>query len=116
MLQICLRIAAWLALAAIVFVTLSPLGLRPETGEPPQLERFAAFLVLGGLFAAAYPRRWPVVMIALVVLAGVLEASQALAPTRHAHVRDAMAKAFGAFVGASGVGIWLNRFGASRRP
>jgi VanZ family protein len=110
MLQTCLRVAAWLAMAFIVFVTLSPLGLRPVTSEPPQLERFAAFLVLGGLFAAGYPKRWPVVMITLVAFAVMLEAGQELAPTRHAHLRDAMAKALGAFVGAGAVGIWLTRF------
>eukprot|EP01133_Synstelium_polycarpum_P020244 gene20244-24271_t len=53
-----IQIAAWLLFAAILFITVDPISLRPESGLPVNVERFAAFAVLGFVFAAAYPRRW----------------------------------------------------------
>lgn len=94
-------VLGWLALAAIVFSTLSPLHLRPRTGHP-DLERFAAFFLAGACFAWAYPRRWRLVLFAVVVVAGLLEAAQLLVPGRDAHVHDAVIKAVG---GAAGVAL-----------
>jgi hypothetical protein len=48
-------VAAWCALGFIIFVTLSPIGLRPGTGSAG-LERFVAYYLLGSVFVAAYPR------------------------------------------------------------
>jgi hypothetical protein len=99
MFQVLLRISAWTCLAGIAFVTLAPLGFRPESGMPPQFERFAAFALVGALFAAAYPRY--ILFAALVVLgASVLfELLQLLAPTRHGTVFDATEKFTGGLVG-----------------
>lgn len=90
-----LHLAAWLLLAAIAFMTLAPIGFRPATGIPTQLERFAAFAVIGLAFGIAYPRKlW---FVALVVLGAAvsLEAMQLLAMGRHAGVRDVIAKLAG---------------------
>jgi VanZ family protein len=93
-------IIACLMLAAIVFVTLSPIHLRPQTGHP-NLERFVAFLVLGAAYTLALPRRAGWVAVFMVVGAFALEAAQHWAPTRDPDLRDALVKAFGALVGVA---------------
>jgi hypothetical protein len=50
MLHKLLATAAWSALALIVFVTVSPIDLRPVAMADPNIERFAAFALLGLLF------------------------------------------------------------------
>jgi apolipoprotein N-acyltransferase len=97
--QILLRISAWTCLAAIAFVTLAPLGLRPDSGMPPNIERFVAFAVVGVLFAAAYPRY---ILFAAVIVLGaavVFELLQLLAPSRHGRLFDAGVKVAGGLVG-----------------
>jgi len=91
-------IVACLLLAVVVFVTLSPIHLRPKTGHP-NLERFAAFLLVGAAYTAALPRRARQVAVCLVAGAFVLEAAQRWAPTRDPDLNDAVVKAFGAVVG-----------------
>lgn len=107
-------IAAWLALAFIVFATLSPIDDRPVLAGP-QFEHFAAFALMGFAFMLGYPRR--VLLIVAIVLASafVLEALQLLTPDRHGRVLDALVKAAG---GMSGVGLgyvvqllWRNPIG-----
>lgn len=102
------RIAAWLCLIFVAFATLAPLGLRPLTGWSPQLERLLAFLVLGGLFAAAYPRH--VVVAAIVVLGAAiaLEILQLLSPSRHGRLFDAGVKIAGGLLGL-GLGWVLSK-------
>jgi VanZ family protein len=85
-------------LAAIVFATLCPIGLRPHLGGANE-ERFGAYFLLGVMAALAAPRR-PAAAAIIVVLAAVgLEYAQQLAPSRHAHVADAAVKALGGIVG-----------------
>jgi apolipoprotein N-acyltransferase len=99
MFQVLLRVSAWICLALIAVVTLGPLGVRPESGMPPHVERFAAFAVAGALFAAAYPRY--IVFAAVIVLgaAVLLELLQLLAPSRHGRLFDAGVKVAGGMVG-----------------
>ena len=91
-------VAGWLAVAIIVFATLSPIGLRPKTGHP-DLERFGAFFLAGACFAVAYPKRRRWVSVAIIIGAGLLEAGQLLVPGRDAHLHDAIVKAVGGVVG-----------------
>jgi len=98
MTQTLARIAAWSLAAAIVLMTLGPVGLRPQFGHP-SLERFAAYLALGAVFSIAYPRHRLWVATAVVCAAVGLEAGQLLVPGRDARVPDAMAKALGAVSG-----------------
>ncbi|WP_349627439.1 hypothetical protein [Rhodopseudomonas palustris] len=110
--DILLRIAAWACLAGIAFATLSPIGLRPTTGVSPSIERFAAFALVGALFAAAYPR-YILFAAAIVIGAAVLlELIQLLEPSRHGRLFDASVKLAGGTLGlAAGsiVGRWLRR-------
>jgi len=91
---------AALAVAAIAFVTLCPIGLRPHLASGDE-ERFAAFLALGVLAGRAAGRRGLVATAAVVLLAFGLEGAQGLAPGRHAALSDALVKALGGVVGAA---------------
>jgi len=93
-------IVACLLLAFVVFVTLSPIQLRPRTGHPV-LERFAAFLLVSGAYTLALPRRAGLIAVSMVAAAVLLEAAQSLSPTRDPDVRDALVKSLGALVGVA---------------
>ncbi|HEV7719013.1 MAG TPA: VanZ family protein [Arsenicitalea sp.] len=93
------RVAAWLLLIGIAVATLGPIGIRPVTGEPPQLERLVAYMLMGAAFALAYPRQFWVISIGIVVVAGALEALQLVDPGRHGQVPDFLAKAAGGLIG-----------------
>jgi hypothetical protein len=98
MLQTLARIAAWSLAVAIVVMTLGPIGLRPQFGHP-SMERFAAYLALGGAFSLGYPRHRAWVALAVVCGAMGLEMGQLLVPGRDARVGDALVKVFGAVTG-----------------
>lgn len=98
--QTLLRVASWCALAALAFVTLAPLGMRPVLA-PANLERVLAYAGFGLIAALAYPRRRLAVLVAVVAVAGLLEFGQALSASRHGRLADFLVKAGG---GAAG---WL---------
>jgi hypothetical protein len=50
-------LAASCVLVSAAFVTLPPIGLRPETGSVG-IERFFAYGLLGTLFIIAYPQHF----------------------------------------------------------
>jgi VanZ family protein len=106
-------VVAWLLLAAIVFVTLAPVQWRPRTGHP-NLERFAAFLLLGAAYTLALPRRAGLIAVCVVLGAFALEAAQWFSPTRDPAVKDALVKACGALVGVA-AGRWIDGAVAGRR-
>jgi VanZ family protein len=93
-------IAGWLALAFIVYATLSPINARPVLAGPG-LEHFAAFALLGLAFGLAYPHRLLLVVAVVVGAAVGLEALQLLTPDRHGRVLDAFVKAVGGICGIS---------------
>lgn len=99
------RLAAWALLAAIVVLTIGPGELRPATGASAQFERAGIFLIVGILFALAYPRHigWALVLIVFATVG--LEMLQNLLPERHGRGTDALAKLAGAAIGL-GIG-WL---------
>jgi hypothetical protein len=61
-----------------------------------------AFVVVGALFAAAYPRH--IVLASLVVIGAaiLLEAFQLLEPSRHGRLFDASVKIAGGLIGLGG--------------
>ncbi|RYE09884.1 MAG: hypothetical protein EOP22_07585 [Hyphomicrobiales bacterium] len=106
-LKTALRVIAWLLLAGLIFVTLSPIDLRPVSPAPVQLERAAALALIGFVFALAYPRHiW---LVALVVLGStvLLELLQLLSPSRHGRLIDVAVKLTGGGIGiAAGWLLW----------
>ena len=107
-----LRIAAWLALATILFVTISPIGLRPRDIISTNFDRAAAYAVMSALFVFAHPRHWWAVAMLVIVTVGGAELFQFLSPTRHPGLIDAMVKAAG---GAAGLLVGLLFSSGTRR-
>jgi len=97
--------AGWLTLAFITFVTLSPIEDRLVVAGL-QFEHFAAFALLGLLFALGYQSRTLLVVAVVLGSAFILEALQLLTPDRHGRVFDALVKAAGGLcgIGAASLG------------
>jgi hypothetical protein len=93
------RWVAWLLVLAIAVSTLSPIGLRPVSGAPANLERFAAFAVIGTCFGLGYPKRRLAVVLMVIGIVGGLELAQHLVPGRHGRLPDGLVKASGALLG-----------------
>lgn len=97
-------VLAWLLLAAVAFVTLAPIGLRPNSGFSPSIERFAAFAAVGLLFALAYPRQLWLIIVLVLGAAIALEALQLVSASRHGRLFDLAVKLAGGGLGiAAGV-------------
>ena len=94
-------LVGWVALAFIVYATLSPIKDRPVIASL-QLEHFAVFALLGLAFALGYPRRTVLIVGIVIGSAFTLEALQLLTPDRHGRLLDALVKAAG---GLSGIGM-----------
>lgn len=109
------RPLAWLLLAFIIFVTVSPIGERPNTVTSVDIDRAAAYLLLGLAFALAYPKQWKTVAVLLITGAVAIEYLQYLAPTRHPRLHDAGVKAMGAALGLL-AGWVINRWRDARAP
>lgn len=99
--KIFFRWVAWLLVAVVAFSTLAPIGLRPMTMAPANLERFVAFAVIGAVFCLGYPKHRFVVLVLLFGIVGLLEVAQTLVPSRHGRVPDGMVKASGAVLGVA---------------
>lgn len=93
------QIVAWTAFAAIVFVTISPIEMRPGDIISVDFDRALAFGLLSSMFMIAYPRHALLVGGFIVFSAGAIELLQALSPTRHARLDDAVIKGAGALGG-----------------
>lgn len=106
-------VAAWAALAAVAYVTLSKLELlyrlyyllAPFLNYPSMrtyaiMEHLVAYAIVGMLFCAVYPRSALRVCFFLFLIIASLEAMQTLTVDRHGTIRDAIEKMIG---GATGV-------------
>ena len=91
-------------LALLVIVTVSPIGVRPISGEPVWLERAGAYAVFALVFCVGYPRKRLLVLLFAVAAAGALEAAQTLQPSRHGRLPDFYVKAAGCGLG------WLTAY------
>jgi hypothetical protein len=107
--SILLRLLAWLLLLGLVVVTVGPLSLRPVTPLPTQLERALALMLIGFVFALAYPRH--VALVAALVLGTtvLLELVQVFEPSRHGRIVDVSVKLLGGGIGLA-FGILLDRW------
>ena len=106
---------AWLLLAFILVVTISPIGLRPDTVTTVNTDRASAYVLLGLAFALAYPKQWKLVAVLLIVGAVGIEYLQYFSPTRHPRLHDAGIKAMGAAVGLL-AGWVINRRRDTKAP
>ena len=108
-----LQILAWLLLVALAVVTIGPIGLRPETGLPPQLERTIGLLIVGFAFGLAYPRKIILVALLLIASTALFELLQNFEPHRHGRWIDLAAKLIGAALGLA-AGYATSRLRAPR--
>ena len=96
---IILRIIAWLLAAAVTFATLGPAHLRPHSDLSQDGEHALAFILVGLAFGLAYTENRPRTAVIAVILIGVLELLQFVAPGRHARMEDFIVDALAACVG-----------------
>ena len=102
------RAIAWLYAGALVFLTLGPPSVRPETPMPHYLEHLAAFGLSGLLFSIGYRSRYVLVTLAGVCFTALLEALQIWVAGRHARWIDLAMDASGFCIGV-GVGRAVSR-------
>jgi len=95
------RWVAWLLGLAVALSTLTPIDLRPATGAPVSLERFAAFGAIGAAFSLGYPRHRIYIIALLLGSVGFLEFAQNYVPGRHGRLPDGAVKASGALLGVA---------------
>jgi hypothetical protein len=93
--------AAWLSLLIVLVATVVPIELRPTAGLSPNIERFCVMAAVGALFAAAYPKRFWVIVLMLSLAAVIFEPLQFIAAGRHPGLRDVGFKSLGAALGAA---------------
>ena len=101
-----IRIAAWLALLTLLFVTIAPVEFRPSIGRP-NVERFVVLAIVACLFVIAYPDRPFRVMILLWITAVGFELLQFVADGRHPGLRDVGFKCAGAAAGVA-IGLFIH--------
>jgi VanZ family protein len=99
------RIVAWLALAAIVVLSLVPPGARPTTFFPHKIEHAGIFFVDGIAFGIAYRGYEWLSSIGAVIFCAGIELAQLMIPGRHARLSDffvdAAAICVGIFAGSA---------------
>ncbi|GLS43593.1 hypothetical protein [Methylobacterium brachythecii] len=99
------RLMAWMMIAALVVVTLAPIGMRPVIVQNANMERALAYALLGFLFAAGYPRHRLLAFAVGVAVAAGLEIGQVFTASRHGRVPDFLVKAAAAGIGV--VAAWV---------
>ena len=111
--KVVLRIVAWLLLAGLIFATLAPIDLRPNSPLPTGAERAFALMLVGFVFALAYPRH--ILLVTTLVLGAtvLLELLQLMSPSRHGRLVDVAVKLLGAATGLA-MGWLLVRFRNNR--
>ena len=95
------KVAGWLLLAVIIFLTLSPASYRPVTKVGHNLEHFLIHLVLGVTFGIGYARQWWLVALGLVGLTAAVEFAQLFVPGRHARLKDLVIDAVAVCLGVA---------------
>jgi VanZ family protein len=95
------KVAGWLLLAVIVFLTLSPPSYRPVTKVGHNLEHFLIHLLLGMTFGIGYARQWWLVALGLVGLTAAVEFAQLFVPGRHARLKDLVIDAVAVCLGVA---------------
>jgi len=99
------RVVAWLALAAIILLSLVPPGGRPTTFVPHKIEHAGIFFADGIAFGFAYLGYEWLLGIGAVIFCAAIELAQLMIPGRHARLSDffvdAAAVCVGIFAGST---------------
>jgi VanZ family protein len=92
-----IRVVAWLAVLAIIVLSVVPGDMRPHVLTTDHYEHFAAYFITGSLLGIGYSRPKQVLSIAVMLLlcSGTLEIVQLWIPGRTASVGDFIASAIG---------------------
>lgn len=111
MMRLAARIAGWLAVIAIVVLSLVPGDLRPHVVTSNKLEHFGAYLVAASLLRIGHTGRQTSLMIAVLlpILAGSLEIGQLWIPGRHARLTDFAVSTLGVWAALTALSL-LRRF------
>jgi hypothetical protein len=102
------RATAWLALAAIIVLSLVPPGDRPSTFMPHKIEHASIFLLDGVAFGIAYCGSQWLASVMAVIFCASIEVAQLAVPGRHARLSDFFVDAIAICVGIFG-GATLTR-------
>jgi VanZ family protein len=86
-------VGAGFALAAV------PIGYRPTTAFPHQIEHALFFFAVGASFGCGYAHRYRLVGLLVISLPAAIQLIQAWAPSRHPRLADAVAGMIGAGLG-----------------
>jgi VanZ family protein len=105
-----LRLIAWGLAAAVIFATLGPASLRPQSDLGQNGEHALAFVLVGLAFGLAYRSNRALTTLLVVAMTGVIEVLQFWAPGRHARLSDFIvdALAAGAGIAAATLFDWAN--------
>jgi hypothetical protein len=96
------RTTAWLALAAIVVLSLVPPSVRLSTFMPHKMEHASIFLLDGVAFGIAYCGYQWLASIMAVIFCASIEVAQLSVPGRHARLSDFFVDAIAICVGIFG--------------
>jgi VanZ family protein len=94
-----LQFAALLIVAALVILSIVPAAERPDMGIQHDIEHFAAFMLPGVLFAAAFQIRTPSLLLAGAAFTLALECVQIPLPSRHARLQDFLVDTLAVWLG-----------------
>jgi len=93
-----IRLAGYLGVLAIVVASLVPAEWRPSIGLAKEVEHGIAYCLVAAVLTIAGVARWPGIL-AIVVLAALLELGQLFVPGRDSNVTDFLGSAAGALLG-----------------
>lgn len=105
MLRSAFRVAGWLAVLAIVVLSVVPGQLRPDVLGEKHIEHLAAYLGAALILAAGYPRRLHLLLIGVLlsVCSGALEIVQLWIHGRTSSAADFAASSLGAWIGVAAI-------------
>jgi VanZ family protein len=112
------RVAAWLSVGALVWLSWIPRDWEARTSLPGQAEHAIAYAGTAGLFVLGYGAalRWWRIGLPLIALGAVMEIGQLWVPGRTAQVVDFVASGSGALLGALGGTIVARRLFKAAPP
>ena len=114
-LPIAANTAAWLAVLAVIVLSMVPGSMRPHVLQNDYAEHFLAYFICGSLFAIGYQRPVQLLLnaVLLATCAASLEVIQLWIPGRTASVSGFEISAIGAWIGLMAV-VFVRRARAHR--